>query len=52
MRQLAVKSLILTGVQCLTAYRSHPVSKLTTDWIHAHKRTNFADDGLNKDEDV
>ena len=29
---------------------SHPASKLTRDWIHAHKRTNFADDGLHKDE--
>ena len=25
---------------CLTAYGSH-VSKLTTDWIHAHERTNL-----------
>ena len=43
MRLLAIKSpksLILTGGQCLTAYGSH-VSKITPDWIHAHKRTNL-----------
>ena len=40
MRPLAVESLILTGGQCLTAFGSH-VSKLTTNWIHAHKRTNL-----------
>ena len=40
MRPLAVESLILTGGQWLTAFRSH-VSELSTNWIHAHKRTNL-----------
>ena len=44
MRPLAVESLILTGGQCLTAFGSRfktPGSKLTTNWIHAHKRTDL-----------
>ena len=32
--------MILTGGQCLTALGS-PISNLTTNWIHAHKRTNL-----------
>ena len=45
MRPLAVESLILTGGQCLTAFGSHVSQnlglKLTTNWIHAHKRTDL-----------
>ena len=40
MRPLAVESLILTGGQCLTAFKT-PGSKLTLNCIHAHKRTDL-----------